>query len=859
MDSSINNEQHLSPKPWFTFSRWFVENTFTPPWLARRWQHPMVGFVAAFLLQALAVLATLLLLRYFPSFAFTSLLEIFVIAIVALNWGAGPSITATIIGLLLINYFILPPHFTLQFRTLQQNSEGVIFLLVGLAISVSASRLERERRVATAERALLNAIIEAVPDVITIHDEQGRLIRLNQIGRQRAKQKQVTETLQSISGNRELYTSSGQLFTPSSLPIAQVLRGEEFSNQEMNFYDIDEQEHVLSVSAVALRDTHNKIRGAITISHDVTDLRMSERAAAQRVSQLEAIFEAFTDGLFILDKDEQHIEMNRSAREMLGYADDTGALVTVNQLRLAGLEIRDENNMPLARELWPQSRILHGEVLKGPNIADVLLTTFDGRTIQVNVSGAPARDKQGRIVGAVWACRDVTERRLLEQRTHKALEALLTVAQTLVLESDHAQHNTSSENEVPRQLVELTRNVLHCERVSICTVEPDGDTIRARATAGLTADQEARWLERTAGISLSTVLIDPEFLPRLQADEVIQIVREQAGLLQNAFEYYNIQSMIHVPIGVGNQFIGVLSVDNNTSGHTYTTEEIGLARTIARLAGLVIERDRLLREREEARVNEIALREANYRMNEFLGIASHELKTPLTTIKGSIQLLDRRIKRLRNNHFISPTDQNTVLEEAQGLIQRSETQTNRLTRLVNDLLDVSRVQANKLEPRMEPCDLITIVKEVAQEQRQIAHSRTISLLLPPIEHLPMLADADRIGQVLTNYLSNALKYSAENKPVAVTVQLEQFTGGKAHIARVCVRDEGPGLPDEEQARLWNRFYRVPGIEVQSGSGVGLGLGLYICKTIIELHHGQVGIESIVDQGSTFWFTLPLSD
>ena len=114
-------------------------------------------------------------------------------------------------------------------------------------------------------------------------------------------------------------------------------------------------------------------------------------------------------------------------------------------------------------------------------------------------------------------------------------------------------------------------------------------------------------------------------------------------------------------------------------------------------------------------------------------------------------------------------------------------------------------------------------------------------------------DAGRIKQVVNNYLTNALKYSPPGSPVEVGLRASD------QQARVWVRDYGPGISPEEQQRIWSRFYRVKGIEVQSGSGVGLGVGLHICRTIIENHHGQVGVESAPGAGSTFWFILPLTN
>lgn len=261
---------------------------------------------------------------------------------------------------------------------------------------------------------------------------------------------------------------------------------------------------------------------------------------------------------------------------------------------------------------------------------------------------------------------------------------------------------------------------------------------------------------------------------------------------------------------------------------------------------------RFLYRQAEFREREQALREANQRMEEFLGIASHELRTPLTTIKANVQLAKRRLKAL-----MSPEQTDSAAEKAgiaAEMLVRAERQISVLNRLVGDMIDISRIKTGKLQMhlRQKPCDLRSIVQEVTQEQQKANAARIIHMTLPVNEKVAVVADPDRIGQVLTNYLTNALKYSPADKPVEVHLLVED------HNARVVVRDEGQGLSLQEQQQVWQCFYQARDVTVLSGSGVGLGLGLHISQTIVELHQGQVGVESVVGQGSTFWFTLPLA-
>jgi signal transduction histidine kinase len=254
-----------------------------------------------------------------------------------------------------------------------------------------------------------------------------------------------------------------------------------------------------------------------------------------------------------------------------------------------------------------------------------------------------------------------------------------------------------------------------------------------------------------------------------------------------------------------------------------------------------VDNERLRRQREEN------LRETTEQMETFLGITGHELRTPITSMRLGLQTVERRMRRLLQREHVEPTDVVPLLET----VVRAEHQEEQLDQLVGDLVDVARVRAGKLNLHLAPTDLVTIVREAVEEQHQVNPSRTVHVECPKEQRAPVLGDAHRLGQVVTNYLTNALKYSPADQLVTVGIEVAN------QQAQVWVHDEGPGLSPEEQEQIWNRFYRAEGIEVQSGSGVGLGLGLHISRTIIEQHQGQVGVQSASGAGSTFWFSLPL--
>lgn len=234
-----------------------------------------------------------------------------------------------------------------------------------------------------------------------------------------------------------------------------------------------------------------------------------------------------------------------------------------------------------------------------------------------------------------------------------------------------------------------------------------------------------------------------------------------------------------------------------------------------------------------------ALREANEAKDLFLSIASHELKTPLTTLKTMTQLAYRRLQK-------------AGAAEAQyfGTMDRS---IQRLETLVHDLLDTARIASGKLTLRCEPVDLIELCRQIIAEQLG-DNDREITLVLqgqmPPALELDI--DRDRIGQVLTNLLSNAVKYSEPGSAVTVALNI------CADEVVIAVKDSGPGIAPEHLAHIFDQFYQVQETSVQAGSRIGLGLGLYISRDIVERHGGRIWAESELGRGATFSLALPLS-
>lgn len=222
------------------------------------------------------------------------------------------------------------------------------------------------------------------------------------------------------------------------------------------------------------------------------------------------------------------------------------------------------------------------------------------------------------------------------------------------------------------------------------------------------------------------------------------------------------------------------------------------------------------------------------RKNDFIAMASHELKTPLTSLKAYIQLLLSKAVTAGDAFLINA-------------LQKSENQVNKMTKLIYGFLDLSKLESGKLTLDKSETDINGLIEEVVADYRPIAASHIITFEGGPLVILE--ADREKIGQVINNLISNAVKYSPKNTAVKVSIQTQE---GRV---KVSVQDRGIGIKLKDQQNIFKRFYRV---EDESTRGFsGFGIGLYLCAEIVELHHGKIGVESQEGQGAEFYFILPV--
>jgi signal transduction histidine kinase len=322
--------------------------------------------------------------------------------------------------------------------------------------------------------------------------------------------------------------------------------------------------------------------------------------------------------------------------------------------------------------------------------------------------------------------------------------------------------------------------------------------------------------------------------PQLVTDASVQVFKWWDGTRLSIARALAPASTITVPmIARGRTFGAILFAVTAESGRRYGGRDLELATDVGRRAGFAI---------DHALLYQAAERAARAR-DELMAVVAHDLKNPLNTIQLSLRVL-RHDDRSSEDRF-SDAEKHALERHALGAVQRAA---ERMYRLIHDLLEVARADAGRLWIQPGPVDPEVLLREALDAHCEVAAAKSITLEATADEPLPsVLADRERIAQVFSNLIGNALKFTPNGGRVSVR-------GWRATAAvRFAVEDTGPGIPGDHQAHVFDRFWQAKNV-----SGMGTGLGLSIAKAIVEGHGGSISVESTPGQGSRFQFSLPMA-
>ena len=457
------------------------------------------------------------------------------------------------------------------------------------------------------------------------------------------------------------------------------------------------------------------------------------------------------------------------------------------------------------RELYPEleGQGIH-EILDGVYTTGVAFITSeimiqldrdgDGipEDIYYDLSYRPLRAADGTITGVIVYALDIGDRRALEQERARVLQL-----------TQQAQQAVEAERE------RLLR-ILHQASAAICTTEGPQHVFTFTNPRYDQLVGQTGLLGKTVRVGLPEIegqgyfeMLDNVYSSGVAAignEVLIQFDRQHTGTLEQAFVNF-----IYAPLRDTNGVITGVFV------HAVDVTELVAARQAAEAA--VVVRD------------------------QFLSIAAHELKTPLTTILGYVQVLQYRMRRA-----------GTVDDRTERTLTMIGAQGQRLTRLIDTLMDVARINQGHLSLERAPLDLASLVARIIDELSVILHNRPIEVTLAARSCM-VSGDSLRLEQVIVNLVQNAAKYSPQGGVITVTVDCD------ATQARVIIRDSGIGIPAAALPRVFERYYRV--LDGAASLQPGMGIGLSVVKEIVALHGGTVSVESTEGEGSTFTVSLPL--
>lgn len=566
----------------------------------------------------------------------------------------------------------------------------------------------------------------------------------------------------------------------------------------------DGQMATIDFSLKAVADETGRITWLLAEGWDITAVKEAEaaphqpeRAAAWRVSELGAVCELMADGVIVFDREGQIEYANAAMHALVGLHGVADYLNWTIADRVTHFHPRNAHGEPMPVEQLPASRVLRGETLRGADTVELMVRTLDGREIEVSASGAPLRDSAGAISGAVCVVREVTSHRRLERHARAEVETRLRLLQATVDELPSGVYLVQSRD---ARLVLANRAAVDVWGAPWPVGQPMSEFLEQSDTRIFGTDGHL-----LSGDELATVRA---VRTGAHVGHYQEIIRRHDGTT--------------LPI-----LLNAIALDPRRVNSMLMGEPSdGAAPEPVVLVALQ---------------DVTALKEAERLKDEFIAIAAHELRNPATSIKGYAALLNMEAEQ----------DWDAAHHETWFASLRTiEQAATQLVELVNDLVDVTRLQAGRLALDIGSWDLVPIVRRVVAHL-QVTTERHTLVVEAPDDPVTARVDPQRIEQVIGNLVGNAIKYSPQGGNVEVSVRAERPPG----LAVIALRDQGIGIPMSQQARVFRRFERA---ENARQHGIeGSGLGLYLSHELVTRQGGRIWFESTEGKGSAFYVALPL--
>jgi PAS domain S-box-containing protein len=552
--------------------------------------------------------------------------------------------------------------------------------------------------------------------------------------------------------------------------------------------------------------------------------RRLRESITRQVRRTEAIIAGMSDGVLLVDGDGQSVFINPAGERLLGSA-QTGVPITQQP---SVYRLRDEHGRILNPDQLPTAQALS----TGRPVHDVtvIVAREGSERVAVSMSATPLHE-DGRTTGVIVTFRDITERRALEEQMQIQAERAQILADAGAFFSSNIDPTW-----VTQAIAERVAEVLG-DWSAVILRAPEGNELsvasiyhRDMSSLGLAWSYIYRQ-PLIVGEGIIGQVVATGF-PSLTTDVRPSFDDTGAGAYHQAPA--KLASLLILPLRTRREMIGALVIAANDPSRGMTDDKLPLAEVLAERAALAIENAKLYTEQVDARRK---VEDLSRLKDEFLSIASHELRTPVTSIKGYTQLAKMLIRE-------------GDLGTSEEYLDIALDQIDRMSRLILELLDVSRIETGRLEIRREPIAWPHFVRDVVHRHHTAVSDRRFHITVPDTVKI-VSGDRDRLEQVLGNLLENAVKYSPDGSDVSVVVEDKDYS----LVTSVC--DRGIGIPADELNLVFERFHR--GRQVSSTNYGGLGLGLYITRQIIERHGGSIWVESREGHGTTFFFSLPVAE